>query len=219
MTDDVRRVIYGTLIGFLAVVLAWVSFIYINACGFTFTCNRASPLVVRTPIPTLIPRGHEASQMESGGGGFSACEVPASDLIGAWVEAGASPTDAFPFTDLNGQTCEGTYAVDVQPLFVENNLWASRSIGCVSCHNSALTAVSGGLDLTSVDAMLLGAGRADASAKGSDIFGGGDWESSSLYNVLMNQGLVAKGHSADSPANNVVLYAGEAVEPPATPTP
>ena len=65
MNDDVRRVIYGTLIGFLAVVMGWVSFIYINACGFTFTCNRADPLVVRTPIPTLIPRGHEASQMGS----------------------------------------------------------------------------------------------------------------------------------------------------------
>ena len=99
-------------------------------------------------------------------------------------------------------------------MFVENNLWASRSIGCVSCHNSELTAVSGGLDLTSVDAMLLGAGRADASAKGSDIFGGGDWENSSLYNVLVNQGLVPKGHSADSPGKPAMFYAGEAVEPP-----
>lgn len=219
MNDDVRRVIYGTLIGFLVVVMGWVGFIYINACGLTFTCNRADPLVVRTPIPTLIPAVHEVSQMESGGAEFTRCEVAAGDLIGAWVDVGTPETGAFPFTDLNGQTCEGTYAADIQPLFVENSLWSPRIIGCVSCHNSDLTARSGGLDLTSYDAMHLGAGRADASAGGIDIFGGGDWESSSLFNILMNQGLVAAGHSAESPANNFVLYAGEAVETPATPTP
>jgi hypothetical protein len=218
MNDDVRRVIYGTLIGFLAVVLGWVGFIYINACGFTFTCNRGDPLVVRTPIPTLIPAGHEAPQMESGGAEFNKCEAAAAELIGAWVDAGNPETEPFPFTDLNGQACEGTFSADVQPLFVDNSLWYKGSLGCVSCHNSELTARSGGLDLTSYDAMLLGAGRADASAKGSDIFGG-NREASSLYIVLANQGLVVSGHSADSPASGFTLYAGEAVESPATPTP
>lgn len=219
MNDDVRRVIYGTVIGFLAVVVAWVGFIYINACGFTFTCNRADPLVLRTPIPTLIPVEHKASQMESGSVEFTRCEVTATDLLGAWVDAGTPETEAFPFTDLNGQTCEGTFAADVQPLLVENNLWSARAIGCVSCHNTELTARSGGLDLTSYNAMLLGAGRADASARGTDIFGGGSWEASSLYNVLANQGLVVSGHSADSPASNPALYAGGTVEASATPTP
>ena len=55
MNDDVRRVIYGTIIGFLVVVLSWLALIYISACGFTLSCYRATPLVVRTPIPTLIP--------------------------------------------------------------------------------------------------------------------------------------------------------------------
>jgi mono/diheme cytochrome c family protein len=55
MNDDVRKVIYGTIIGFLLVVLSWLGLIYISACGFTFSCYRATPLVVRTPIPTLIP--------------------------------------------------------------------------------------------------------------------------------------------------------------------
>ncbi len=219
MNDDVRRLIYGTLIGFLAVVVGWIGFIYINACGFTFTCNRADPLVLRTPIPTLIPVEHKAPQKASGSAAFTRCEVTAADLVGAWVNAGSPEIGVFPFIDLNGQTCEGSFAADVQPLFVENNLWSSRALGCVSCHNSELAARSGGLDLTSYNAMLLGAGRADASAKGSDIFGGGNWETSSLYTVLMNQGLVPGGHSADSPASNPVLYAGEAVEVTATPTP
>ncbi len=55
MSDDVRKVIYGTIIGFFLVVLSWLGIVYISACGFTLTCVQASPLVIRTPIPTLIP--------------------------------------------------------------------------------------------------------------------------------------------------------------------
>lgn len=55
MSDDVRRIIYGTIIGFFLVILSWLSIIYISACGLTLTCVQAAPLVIRTPIPTLIP--------------------------------------------------------------------------------------------------------------------------------------------------------------------
>ena len=52
---DVRKVIYGTIIGFFMMLGVWFSIIYISACGFTFTCHKAAPLVDRTPVPTLIP--------------------------------------------------------------------------------------------------------------------------------------------------------------------
>jgi mono/diheme cytochrome c family protein len=55
MNDDTRRVIYGTIVAFLLFITAWLGFIYISACGFTLTCVQGTPLVVRTPIPTLIP--------------------------------------------------------------------------------------------------------------------------------------------------------------------
>ena len=220
MNDDVRRVVYGTVAGFLAVVVGWVGFIYLNACGFTLSCNRARPLVVRTPIPTLIPVEHGSAQMPAPSSSvFDECQVAANDLVGAWVSAGHPEADPFPFTAIDGQACEGTFTEDIQPLFVENSLWVNRIIGCVSCHNSDLTERSGGLDLTSYDAMLQGAGRADANATGSDIFGGGNWENSSLYNVLVNQGFVAAGHSPDSPPNTLIVYAGRVGEPTATPTP
>lgn len=220
MNDDVRRVIYGTVAGFLAVVVGWVGFIYLNACGFTFSCNRADPLVVRTPIPTLIPVEHGSAQMPPAANSeFDQCLVAANDLVGAWVSAGVPESEAFPFIALNGQACEGTFSEDIQPLFVENSLWENRIIGCVSCHNAELTDRSGGLDLTAYDAILQGAGRVDANAAGSDIFGSGSWESSSLHNVLVNQGLVATGHSPDSPPNTLVVYAGRVGEPTATPTP
>jgi hypothetical protein len=57
MSDDTRRLIYGTLVAFLAFIAAWLGFVYVSACGFTVNCIQGNPLVVRTPVPTLIPRG------------------------------------------------------------------------------------------------------------------------------------------------------------------
>ncbi len=89
MSDDVRKVIYGTLIGFLAIVLSWLGLIYVSACGFTLSCYQASPLVIRTAIPTLIPVSHEESQdAQFGNIPADACRVLASELIAAWAVAG-----------------------------------------------------------------------------------------------------------------------------------
>ena len=53
--NDVRKYIFRTLIVFVFGVLAWVGFLFVSACGFTTSCVRGAPLVVRTSIPTLIP--------------------------------------------------------------------------------------------------------------------------------------------------------------------
>ena len=55
MNDDVRKYIYNTLIVFVVGLIVWISFLFINACGFTLTCKRGAAIVERTPIPTLIP--------------------------------------------------------------------------------------------------------------------------------------------------------------------
>jgi len=221
--NDVRKMIYGTLIGFFITLGFWFSVIYVSACGFTLTCNQAEHIVVRTPIPTLIPVSRPLSQSEAAMPEFDKCQVAADDLIGAWVSAGYSETEAFAFNDVNGQPCEGTFASDIRPLFVENSVWYPGAIGCVSCHNSKLTDRSAGLDLTSYDGMLQGSGRADANAKGNDIFGDGDWGKSALYDALVNQvvnqGLVPQGHSEESPADRLIVFAGQLVEASATPTP
>jgi hypothetical protein len=218
MNDDVRTVIYGTIIGFFVVVLSWLSLIYISACGFTLSCYKASPLVVRTPIPTLIP-AHAANPNPVGQPAamdFNECQVAATDLIGAWVTAGSPETDAFPFTDVNGNPCEGVFANDIQPLFVENSLWYKGAIGCVSCHNAELTDRSGRLDLSSYQGIMQG-------AQNKSILGDGNWESSSLHDVLLVKGLVPAGHSPDvHPVISPVLYAGHHVAEAAvtaTPTP
>ena len=55
MNDDVRKYIFTTLFIFVVGLVVWISFLFINACGFTLTCKRAAFHVYRTPVPTLIP--------------------------------------------------------------------------------------------------------------------------------------------------------------------
>lgn len=212
MSDDTRRLIYGTIIAFLAFITAWLGFVYVSACGFTLNCIQGAPLVVRTPMPTLIPYGEiEQRTGTITEGEFNQCQVGATDLIAAWVTAGHTESEPFPFTDVNGQDCEGTYA-DIQPLFVENSVWFPGSLGCTSCHNSELGERSGGLDLSSYEGVSLGSRRvAESTSPGTDIFGDGDWEKSLLHEFLVNQGLTTTGHSPDVEPPNPIMYAGQRV--------
>ena len=210
--NDVRKLIYVTLVGFLLFLMFWFSIVYISACGFTLTCNQANPIVVRTPIPTLIPPSRADSQGGENVPEFDKCQVAATDLIGAWVSAEHPETEVFPFTDVNGQPCEGTYTEDIQPLFVENSLWYPGAIGCVSCHNADQPDRNAGIDLTSYETI----------SSGTDIFGGGDWETSLLHEVLVNQKLVPEGHAKEEPGELVFVFAGHSVseaEVTVTPTP
>lgn len=203
MGDDVRRVIYGTIIGFFLVVLSWLAIVYVSACGLTLTCVQASPLVIRTPMPTLNPEHALQPIVKENAAQFNKCEVAAQDLIGAWVTAGSPEKDPFPFTDVHGNPCQATFPDDVQHLFVENELWFTGSIGCVSCHNPDKPDHNGGLDLTSYQGI-------QAGAKGASIVGDGKWESSALHAVLVEQGFVPAGHSKDvPPLAPVYIYAGQ----------
>ena len=49
--DDFRKILYGTLIGFVALVVVWVSFLTISSCGYTPSCLGVAPKVDRTSIP------------------------------------------------------------------------------------------------------------------------------------------------------------------------
>ena len=211
MNDDTRALIYGTIAFFLCGLVVWLGFVYVSACGFTLNCIQGEPLVVRTPIPTLIPleQSQGQGQPQEAPAQFNKCRVGAVDLIGAWVTAGHSETEPFPFADLDGKECQAMYE-DIQPLLRENSLWFPGSLGCTSCHNADLTDRSGGLDLSTYEAISLGSRRvAESTSPGTDIFGDGNWEDSLLYEVLVNQGLTAQGHSPDVEPVNPILYVGQ----------
>ena len=218
--NDVRQWIFGAIVGLLACIGLMLGIVYVSACGFTLTCVQARPLVIRTPIPTLIPAEHVEDIGSNDTSDFAGCLVSAQDLVGAWVTAGSPEAEAFPFTGVNGETCEATFANDVQHLFVDNNVWYAGQLGCTSCHNAQLTERSAGLDLSSFEGVMAGSKRSYEGATGTDILGDGDWESSALHEVLLVHGFVPDGHSPDAePLAPVLIYAGQQIEEPAvTPT-
>lgn len=220
MNDDVRKYIYGALIVFVAGIFLWISFIFVNACGFTLTCQRGALLVDRTPIPTLLPATLPGRETGIGQTIVSdRCRVPAVDLIAEWVNAGSPETEAFQFTDINGQNCESTFE-DVKPLFVEANFWYPGSLSCVSCHSVDLTISPAQLDLSSYAGIVAGSRRADADSKGTDILGNGKWESSLLYEYLSKSKSETPGHT--EVVSDLVIFAGKRLplpDPTSTPIP
>jgi mono/diheme cytochrome c family protein len=123
------------------------------------------------------------------------CAVRALDLIGAWVAAKTPKDGAFPFSDVHGGACQGTFAADVLPLFTQANLWYAGAPSCRTCHGSDVQISYARLSLSDFEGILAGSGRSSAQEKGEDILGGGDWEKSTLYDVL---------HSGDMPPNRPV---------------
>lgn len=80
--------------------------------------------------------------------------VEAVELLGAWVSAGASDTEPFSFTDVDGNSCEGNYHDD------GTNIWHSGSYSCAACHMSDIgRASAANLDLSSYDGIVSGSQR------------------------------------------------------------
>jgi hypothetical protein len=213
MNDDVKKLVYGTILVFLFVVFTWVSLLFLSSCGFTLTCSRGDPLIDRTPVPTLIPA--TLPVMGQDGGEVVApdqCRVPAVDLIGAWVEAGSPEQEAFQFTDVNRQTCEATFE-EIQPLFAEANLWSTGSVACISCHSVDVAVSPAQLDLSSYAGITAGSRRENAEdTKGTDILGGGNWENSLLYQFISTSQADIPGHTEINP--HLLIFAGKPLEKP-----
>jgi hypothetical protein len=209
--DDFRKLMYGVLTAFVAVLVVWVGFVYISACGFSFTCRRGLPTVNATPIPTLAAATLPAPDFSVQTTAQNRCRIAAVNLIGAWVSAGYPETDTFTFTDIDGQECEGTFPDDVHPVFMESNVWYPGALSCSSCHNSDLAISSSQMDLTSYEGILAGSRRTSPDAPGNDILGGGDWESSLLYDVLFVRKFMPLGRPPDVPAEGPVVFAGTAI--------
>ncbi len=53
--DDFRRIIYFVLVGFVLMLVIWISFLTFSGCGSSLSCAMAGPTEARTSIPTLVP--------------------------------------------------------------------------------------------------------------------------------------------------------------------
>jgi mono/diheme cytochrome c family protein len=120
MKDDVRKYIYGAIIAFLVIVLAWVSIVYVSSCGITLTCKRAEFKVERTPIPTLFPATMPAAQR------FIPTPIAPPTLTAAEAEAESSniPQPSNPGGPGEAVNLTGDAATGAE-LFATN---------CIPCH-------------------------------------------------------------------------------------
>ena len=53
--DDFKKILYGVLVGFILLIVGFISFAFLWSCGLDFSCKQAAPPPAGTPIPTLIP--------------------------------------------------------------------------------------------------------------------------------------------------------------------
>ncbi|MDK1079913.1 MAG: hypothetical protein QGD88_00390 [Anaerolineae bacterium] len=216
--NEFRKFIYSTLIAFVLILVVWFGIIFLSACGLNLSCQQAKPIAARTPIPTLAAATLPAIDFSISHPTTARCRIATVDLIGAWVSSGYSDSDVFTFTDVEGTSCQANFADDVQPLFIESNLWYPGSLSCASCHQPDLTTASAQLDLSSYAGMLLGSRRETPEDPGDDIFGAGVWENSLLYDNLFVKRIMPLGRPPDVPAEGPIVFAGVAVEPEIPPT-
>jgi mono/diheme cytochrome c family protein len=176
------------LLGFLLVVLVIYSGVtlYAGSCAYRNNClNGGRASLAHTPIPTLIPATLQPSAtVVSVPSSVENCTVTAETLLSAWVTADFPEDQPFQFIDANNVACEAIYA-DVQPLFMQSNLWYSGALACTSCHNANLSpADSVGLDMSNYAGIITGSHTTSGGTGGQDILGGGDWQKSTLYQML-----------------------------------
>lgn len=185
MKRDFKSWILLFTFGLPVFLLAFIAFLYFGSCGFRTDCSGVGlPALIHTPIPTLIPATLPAQDQAAGDGAGSAkCTATARTLLSGWVSSGYPENENFDFTDLNGASCQASYA-DLKPLFSESNLWYPGALACSSCHHAKVVTASAQMDLSSYAGMLAGSRRTSPESNGNDIFGGGSWEESLLNDFL-----------------------------------
>jgi mono/diheme cytochrome c family protein len=192
--------------------IAFIAGLYFIPCGFNSDCSKSSlPAIIHTPIPTIIPASMPTRESGEAVAAGSKCLVNARTLLSGWVNSGYQEAEAFRFTDNNGTACQATYA-DVKTLFQEGNLWYSGASACITCHNSDLASAAAQMDLSSYAGITAGSRRASVDVQGSDILGGGNWDTAKLNDMLFIAQKMPLGRPAGAiPPDGPVIFAGTQV--------
>ena len=123
--DDLRKITYGVLIGFVLMLVVWIGYLTLRGCGAGNACAGAVPTAVRTSIPTLVPATQPAMELSLG-----AATAISVSVDGAASAATAAPTESVlrpsnagapgPAVELTGDSAAG------KTVFETN---------CQICHN------------------------------------------------------------------------------------
>lgn len=210
MKRDFKTWMLLLVFGLPVFLASFIAILYFANCGFSSDCSQVGlPGVLHTPIPTLVPATMPAPHMVINAPGEAKCIVTARTMLSAWVSSGYPEKNSFQFTDKNGVNCEGTFAVDVQPLFTDGNLWYAGSMACASCHNNVIAKAAARMDLSSYAGILSGSQRSSQDVNGNDILGGGNWEKSLLNQKLFILKEMPLGHPASAfPDDGPTILAG-----------
>ncbi len=177
-----QKVGYILLFATLAVALAACSPGPAAHAVATATARAEAEAAATAEAETATKSPQESSAPVLGKG---ECEVAAVDLIGAWVDAGASDTEAFTFTATDGSTCQGTFAEEILPFFTQSGMWFENSPACNSCHNGNTETSLHEMDLNTYEGIMKGADVL-SSPPGAPIIVPGDWHASKLRGRLRN---------------------------------
>ena len=132
----------------------------------------------------------------AGGGSSSVDEntpgaLPIVKLLEAWVKDGA-PNGAFAYTDLSGNSANGTFNTDILPIFTTDEVWGEDTAACTSCHFDGTEDSSHEMDLSSYAGLMAG-GDVISKAPGVPLFGQSkigatdyDWGHSKMKGRLRN---------------------------------
>jgi len=221
--DSFLSVVYLSLLGLILVAVFWPGLLFLTGCASTHSCTGLhSPET--TPIPTLRAATLPAPKVGvEAAAARPRCRITAVDLLGAWVEAGASETETFEFNDVSGKACRGTFTDDVQPLFTTPNLWFNGAPACITCHFADVKKATMNMDLSSYAGIMAGSRRANGEPKGNDILGGLDWDEALLHKMLYAPGgkseltnpvrpAMPLGRPATVPAEGPLVSAGTPLE-------
>jgi hypothetical protein len=142
---------------FLLLILLTVVFL-ITACEAPATL---------TVVPSQTP---EFTADEIALDDSSGAAAKAVDLIGFWVGAGASETESFSYTGIDGNSYLGTFEADILPLFTDNGLWFEGAQACTGCHFANSENSYHEMDLSSYEGIMIG-GDALTKPPGVPLFG------------------------------------------------
>jgi mono/diheme cytochrome c family protein len=122
--DDLRRITYALLIGFVVLLILWISFLTLTGCGFAQGCAGAVPTAERTSIPTLVPATLPALSRELGAATVAAVTIGTTGAPVAATAEVAMPSNAGgpgPAINLVGHASSG------EQIFVDK---------CQTCHGA-----------------------------------------------------------------------------------
>ena len=208
MQDDVRKIIYGFLLGFIVIILTWIGYLFVVGCNFSLDCESYFNPPEYTPIPTFIYASMPTIEVGESQAELLKCRTTTKTLLGAWVSTEYPENESFSFNSLDNKDCRGEFSTDILPLFMEANLWYPGALACSSCHNSNIEVASAQLDLSSYSGIVLGSRRSSTADQGNDILGMGVWEDSELNNQLFKTFAMPFGRPPDLPEEGPIVFAG-----------